>query len=245
MPSTILSRSRLRYSPALIALVALAACGGGGGGGSSGSSATTSSSPSAGGTTATGSSGAASTSNVVSITGSPVTSVAVGSAYSFQPKATTTSGVTVGYAVTNKPDWATFSTASGALTGTPAAEDAGVYTDVVITASTGSSSASLKPFSISVKTTTKPGSSGTATLSWVAPTTNSNGTQLTDLTWFRIYYGTRHSSLTNVVDVVADGNTSGFIVTGLPKGTYYFKVCALDSAGVESSQSDEVTKSVS
>jgi hypothetical protein len=169
----------------------------------------------------------------------------VGGVYSFQPALTPASSATVGYSIQNLPTWATFSTATGQLLGTPTAADVGVYKNIVITASSSASSASLAAFAVTVKSSVAPNTPGTASLTWVAPTTNSDNTQLDDLAAFRIYYGTSSSSLTSFIDVVADGNTDGFVISGLTKGTYYFKVSALDSAGVESSQSNQVSRSVS
>jgi hypothetical protein len=252
MGSTSLCRAWYRYPTLIAAAAVLAALGGCGGGGSSGSaSASTSSAGStstAGASTSPGTgTGAAapSPSTALALTGIPAPAVAVGSVYNFQPAVAPATGATVGYSIQNLPTWATFSTATGQLLGTPTAANVGVYPNIMITASTGSASASLQAFAVTVQSSAQPNTPGTATLSWVAPTTNSDNTQLDDLSAFRIYYGTSSSSLTSVIDVVADGNTDGFIVSGLAKGTYYFKVSALDSSGVESTQSNEVSKGVS
>ena len=85
-----------------------------------------------------------------------------------------------------------------------------------------------------------PASAGTATLSWKAPTTNTDGTPLTDLGGYKIHYGTASGSYTATV-VVGKTTTYAF---ALPAGTYYFAVTTYDTLGSESGFSNEVTKTV-
>jgi large repetitive protein len=54
------------------------------------------------------------------ISGAPLTSVIAGQSYSFQPYARDADGHTLRFSVQNKPGWATFSSSSGRLAGTPA-----------------------------------------------------------------------------------------------------------------------------
>ena len=83
---------------------------------------------------------------------------------------------------------------------------------------------------------------GTITLAWDAPTTNIDGTPLTDLAGYKIYYGPTSGSYTNTLDV---GNVTTSVVNNLTDGlTYYFTVSAYNSAGVESSFSNEVSKTL-
>ena len=83
---------------------------------------------------------------------------------------------------------------------------------------------------------------GTSTLSWIAPTTNSDGTLLTDLAGYKIYYGTSSGNYTQTIDA---GNVITYQVAGLTNGgTYYFSVTAYDAAGNESGYSTEVSKTV-
>ena len=86
-------------------------------------------------------------------------------------------------------------------------------------------------------------SSGSSTVSWVAPTENTNGTSLTDLAGFRIYYGTSSTSLTQtstVSNVAARSATIG----SLAPGTWYFKVRAFNASQVESNDSNVASKVV-
>jgi large repetitive protein len=101
------------------------------------------------------------------ITGNPPTSVNVGSSYSFTPTVTNPAGGTLTFTIQNPPSWASFSATNGALSGTPAAANAGTYSGIVISVSNGTASASLPAFTITVNQA----SNGTATLNWTAVTT--------------------------------------------------------------------------
>lgn len=84
------------------------------------------------------------------ITGTPSTSVQAGSTYTFQPAASDSDGDPLTFSIANKPSWATFSTSTGQLSGTPATSNVGAYSNITITVSDGSVSASLPTFSIQV-----------------------------------------------------------------------------------------------
>ena len=86
---------------------------------------------------------------------------------------------------------------------------------------------------------------GKANLSWEAPTTNADGSTLTDLASYRIYYGTTSPlSKTNSqgLDV---GNTTTYTLSGLDIGIFYFAASAMDFRGNESNLSNEVSKEIS
>lgn len=81
-----------------------------------------------------------------------------------------------------------------------------------------------------------------ATLSWNAPTTNVDGSPLTDLAGYKVYYGTSSGNYTNQTDV---GNVLTSQITNLTAGiTYYFAVTAYDTSGNESGYSNEVSKTI-
>src|SRR6185503_291995 len=85
------------------------------------------------------------------ISGTPAILVQVGSSFSFTPVASDAdAGTTLTFGIANKPYWAQFSGTTGALTGTPAAADAGIHANIVITVSDGQDSAALPPFAITV-----------------------------------------------------------------------------------------------
>jgi hypothetical protein len=78
---------------------------------------------------------------------------------------------------------------------------------------------------------------GSAALSWAQPTEDTNGTALTTLTGYTIYYGTSESSLTQSAAVSGQSTTS-YTVTGLTAGTWYFAVAADASDGTQSAMSN-------
>jgi hypothetical protein len=173
------------------------------------------------------------------ISGTPATSVNTGSAYSFRPTAADADGDTLTFSISNKPAWAAFSTANGQLSGTPAAADAGSYANIVITASDGKASTALPAFAIAVNQA----AIKSTTLSWAAPTQNTDGTTLTNLAGFRIYYGTSASALNQTIQV-ANPSVSTYVIDGLAPATYYFAVRAYTSAGAESANSNVASKTL-
>ena len=88
---------------------------------------------------------------VPTISGTPGTSVNVGSSYSFTPIANDadTSDILT-FSITNKPTWATFDTATGQLSGTPVLADVATTTGIIISVSDGKQTASLPAFSLRV-----------------------------------------------------------------------------------------------
>jgi Fibronectin type III domain len=85
--------------------------------------------------------------------------------------------------------------------------------------------------------------SRTATLSWEAPTTNTDGTPLTDLAGYRIYYGSSPQELSHSVQI----NTVGlqtYVIDDLEPGTWYFAVRAVAADGSESPLSDVAAKTI-
>jgi hypothetical protein len=168
------------------------------------------------------------------IGGNPATADVAGAAYSFVPTVTS-SGGTPAFSVTNLPAWASFSAATGAITGTPSSAQTGTYADIVISVSNGNAAASLAAFSISV-TANSASSTGAADLSWTPPTQNTDGTPLTDLAGYTIYYGTDQGALTQTVQLASPSATS-YVVANLSPGTYYFAVAAYSSDGAHSTQS--------
>ena len=84
---------------------------------------------------------------------------------------------------------------------------------------------------------------GTATLSWVAPDQNTDGSALTNLAGYRIYYGTGVDALTEVIELPTVGITA-YVIDNLTAGTYYFSIRAYTSAGIESALSNIVSDTV-
>ncbi len=84
------------------------------------------------------------------ISGAPAPSVITGQTYSFTPVASDPDGNPLSFSIVNRPAWASFSTANGQLSGSPAAPAVGEYIDIRISVSDGQASASLAPFAVSV-----------------------------------------------------------------------------------------------
>jgi hypothetical protein len=87
------------------------------------------------------------------ISGTPATTVVAGSAYTFQPDAIDADGNALTFSIDNRPTWATFSTSTGRLSGTPAAGNVGTTTGVVIRVSDGLTSTALPTFNLQVTAT--------------------------------------------------------------------------------------------
>lgn len=85
---------------------------------------------------------------------------------------------------------------------------------------------------------------GSATLAWTAPTTNANGTALTNLAGYYIYYGTSPGSMSNQIQVTNPA-TLTYTVTNLSAGTWYFAVTAYTNSGLQSAKSDVGSKTIS
>ena len=82
---------------------------------------------------------------------------------------------------------------------------------------------------------------GAITLTITPPTTNTDGSTLTDLAGFRIYYGLSSGTYPNQVDI---GNTTSYTFSSLPSGTYHFVATAYNSENPvgESAYSNELVK---
>ncbi|UCH46147.1 MAG: fibronectin type III domain-containing protein [Nitrospiraceae bacterium] len=80
---------------------------------------------------------------------------------------------------------------------------------------------------------------GSIKLSWNPPTANMDGTTLSDLAGYKIYYGTESNVYLDSLNV---GNVTSYRVKNLVSGnTYYFTVTAYDRSGNESQYSNEVS----
>ncbi|HTK98428.1 MAG TPA: hypothetical protein VL379_10420 [Pseudomonadales bacterium] len=81
-----------------------------------------------------------------------------------------------------------------------------------------------------------------AVLSWQAPTKNVDGSALTNLAGYKVYYGNGPRTYTQTVSISGASTLQRTIA--LTPGTWYFAVSAIDSQGVESAKSGEVSKVV-
>jgi predicted phage tail protein len=84
---------------------------------------------------------------------------------------------------------------------------------------------------------------GSVTISWTAPTQNTDGTALTDLSGYRVLYGTSPDALTQSVEV-AGSSVTATTIDGLTPGTYYVAVAAVNAAGLASDPSKTVSVTI-
>jgi len=82
------------------------------------------------------------------ISGTPATSVTENTAYSFKPVASDADGDKLTFSIAKKPAWASFSSSTGRLSGTPGNSHVGTTSGIVISVSDGSVSRSLPAFNL-------------------------------------------------------------------------------------------------
>ncbi len=173
------------------------------------------------------------------ISGTPATSVMQGTPYAFQPTASDANGDVLTFSIVNRPAWATFTASTGRLAGTPAPANVGTTSGIVITVTDGTSSRSLPAFSITVQSA----ATGSAVLSWLPPTQNSDGSPLTNLAGYKVYWGTSPGTYPNSVTLNNPGLAT-YVVANLVPGTYYFVMTAFNTIGAESLQSNPASKTI-
>jgi hypothetical protein len=88
-----------------------------------------------------------------------------------------------------------------------------------------------------------PTGTGTATLSWEAPTTFTDGAPLTDLAGYHVYYGIDENNLTGTVEVSSVGMQT-LVIDDLGAGTWFFAIKAYTTSGAESALSEVVSKTI-
>lgn len=170
------------------------------------------------------------------ISGSPSTSVNAGGIYTFTPTSSDPDGDTLSFSVMGLPSWASFDATNGRVSGAPQSGNVGTYANIVISVSDGQLSASLAPFTITVNAVRL----GSVTLNWTPPTQNTDGTSLTDLAGYKIYWGTSAGNYPNSV-TINNASISTYVVENLVPGTYEFVATSFNAAGVESSYSNSTT----
>jgi hypothetical protein len=148
----------------------------------------------------------------------------------------------------NKTTSATDGTASAtgtAASSTDVASASGTSTTGTTGTTSSRSSTSSSTNSTAPESAASPPASAdkSADVSWTAPTTNTNGSALTDLAGYTIYYGTSPGALTQTVNVPSAGAID-YIVQGLSQGTWYFAVAAYTNTGLQSSFSTVVSKTI-
>lgn len=74
-------------------------------------------------------------------------------------------------------------------------------------------------------------------LSWDPPTKYEDGSDLTDIAGYKVYFGTSSRNYNVSIDI---GDTETFSLDNHPSGTWYFSVTVYDSWRVESDFSQEL-----
>ncbi len=173
------------------------------------------------------------------ISGSPFLTITARQAYSFQPDASDPDGDSLSFSISDLPSWASFDSDSGLLSGTPSDVDAGVYESIQVSVSDGELTASLAAFSITVTQS----ATGSATLTWTPPTANTDGSPLTDLTGYKIYYGTSRGNYPNEI-MVDNPGLATYVIENLSANTYFFVTKSVNSQQIESEFSNEASKTI-
>lgn len=174
-----------------------------------------------------------------SIIGDPVVTIAVDNEYLFLPAASDPDGDPLSFSILNLPVWAEIDIATGRLSGIPRAGDVGQYSNIVITVNDGEYSRSLAAFAIEVVAA----GSLSVTLSWTPPTQNADGSTLTDLAGYKIYYGVSEGNYPNVI-IIDNPGIATYVVENLTPATYFFAATAFNSNGIESEFSNIAVKIV-
>lgn len=99
------------------------------------------------------------------------------------------------------------------------------------------------PGSINMQAAALSQAASSAILSWQPPTLNSDGSPLTDLAAFKVYWGTTQGSYSQSAKI-ASASARTYTVNGLTTGKWYFVVTALNSRGDESPYSNVWSKTV-
>jgi hypothetical protein len=108
---------------------------------------------------------------------------------------------------------------------------------VTATDTTGAKSA------LTIVVTRESGQTGSVTLSWSAPTARTDGSPLTNLAGYHIYYG----RMSGTYDYSIKINNAGiltYVVDGLVAGDWYFAMDAYDTGNVASERSNEILRRI-
>jgi hypothetical protein len=135
------------------------------------------------------------------------------SIFNFTPDAMDRDGDELIFSVNNLPGWALFDSATGSISGTPQAADVGLYSNIEITVSDGSASATLSGISITVNAVQQ------------EPV-------LTSITGYSIYMGETADSLT-LRTTLPMAASIGYTSSLSGAATYHFAVIAKDNSGAD------------
>jgi hypothetical protein len=84
---------------------------------------------------------------------------------------------------------------------------------------------------------------GTALVSWNPPTNNTDGSTITDLAGFKIYYGRFPGEYDQTITINNSGLLS-YLVENLASSDWFFVMTAFNKSGIESAYSAEMYKEI-
>jgi hypothetical protein len=201
-----------------------------------------------GSTTITATSGDVSGSTTLTVTQAVLVSISItpssqsisaGTTQQFSATGTYSDGTTQN--MTTTVTWS--SSGAGIATISNAAGSKGLATAVAA----GTVTMTAVSVSISATATLTVTSNATVTLTWNAPTTRIDGSPLnplTDLSAYKIHYGTLSQSYTQTVTVENTGANPVTYTLNLGPGTYYFAITSIDASNQESTYSNEASKTL-
>ncbi|MCG8489422.1 MAG: fibronectin type III domain-containing protein [Chromatiales bacterium] len=82
-------------------------------------------------------------------------------------------------------------------------------------------------------------------LSWIAPSTRTDGSflDLSELAGFKIYSGPSSNNLELIADI-EDGHSTSYDLSDMTPGNYFFGIVAYDTDGLNSPISDRIEKTI-
>jgi len=171
------------------------------------------------------------------ISGTPDSIIAPDSQYVFVPDANDPEGDPLTFIASGIPSWANFDSTTGTLSGVPSETDIGVYLWIWIGVNDGQFTEWMNWFAINVVSET----STVVTLTWLPPTTNTDGSPLLDLSGFKIYYWDESVYPYALDSPVVDLNNPGLsaYVLEVPwAGFWKLAITAYNAEGTESNLSN-------
>jgi len=85
---------------------------------------------------------------------------------------------------------------------------------------------------------------GSATVTWTPPTQNTDGSTLTDLAGYKLFHASTSAGVDTAAGISVPLGTS-FTINGLPNGTRWFGMKAVNAQGTESNMSVKASKLIS
>lgn len=175
------------------------------------------------------------------ISGMAFDQATVGQQWSFQPSISDPDGDSLIVSASNLPGWIELNDRTGQLSGIPGESDVQLWGEIVISVNDGQSITSLSPFTVNVMS--QNAALGSATLSWLPPTEQTDGSPIGELSGYRLLYGQSSGDYTQTVAINNPGITR-YMIEGLTSGEWYFAIQTVDGSGAISAPSAEARKTI-